>query len=98
MLTVPKILDIPPQLLSLIERFNDYRYFLIEGGRGGGKSQTIARFLLYLAERYNVRVVCGREVQVSITESVYSLLADLIRAYQLNFDIAATKITHRVSG
>ena len=98
MLTVPKILDIPSKILPVIERFNDYRYFLLEGGRGAGKSQAIGRFVLYLAERYNIRVVCGREIQVNISESVYSLLADLVKTFQLNFDVGATKITHRISG
>lgn len=96
-LIVPKILDIPDKLLPILDPdvFNKYRYFIIKGGRGGGKSQAIARFILYLSEKYNVRVVCGRETQNSITESVYSLLADLIREYQLNFDVAASKISSR---
>lgn len=94
-LTLPKILDIPPKLYPLIERFNDYRYFLIEGGRGGGKTHAIGRLILYLAEKYNVRTVCGRETQNTINESVYAVLADLIREYQLNFDVQATSINHR---
>ena len=92
-LILPKILDIPSKLLALIEHFNDYRYFIIKGGRGGGKSQTVARFFLYLCDKYKLRAVCGREIQNSISESVYSLLADLIREFQLNFEIAATKIS-----
>lgn len=96
-LTLPKILDVPAKLLSLIERFNDYRYFIIKGGRGGGKSQSAARFFLYLCEKYRLRAVCGREIQNSISESVYSLLADLIREFQLNFDIQASKISSKVT-
>lgn len=97
-LLLPKILDIPEKILPVVERFNDFRYFLLEGGRGGGKSQAIARFLLYLAEKYSLRVVCGRETQNSINESVYSLFTDLIRTYQLGFDIQSQKITSRVTG
>lgn len=96
-LILPKILDIPPKILALIERFNDYRYFIIKGGRGGGKSQAVGRFVLYLNEKYKLRTVCGRETQNSISESVYSLLADLIREYQLNFDTAASKISSKVT-
>lgn len=93
-LTLPKLLDIPDKLLPICdpEVFNRYRYFLIKGGRGGAKSQSVGRFVLYLADKYRLRTVCGRETQNSISESVYSLLADLIRSYQLNFDIAASKI------
>jgi phage terminase large subunit len=79
----------------MITKINDYRYFLIDGGRGGGKSQAVARFLLYIAEKKNLRIVCGRETQTSINESVYSLLADLINKNNLNFEVLATKITHR---
>jgi len=42
--------------------------------------------------------VCGRETQNSINESVYSLLVDLIRKYNLAFEVFSTKITHKVSG
>lgn len=94
-LTLPKILDIPNKLLAIIERFNDYRYFIIKGGRGGAKSQSVGRFFLYLCEKYRLRAVCGRETQNSINESVYSLLSDLIREYQLNFEVLASKITSR---
>lgn len=93
-LTVPKILDIPEKLYPIIERFNDYRYFLLEGGRGGGKSQSVGRLILYLAEKYKIRIVCGREIQNSINESVYSLLTDLISEYNLYFQVMSSKITH----
>ena len=98
-LILPKILDIPTKLLPLLDpdNFNKYRYFIIKGGRGGGKSHSVGRFVLYLAEKYNLRIVCGRETQNSIGESVYSLLADLIREFQLNFEVAATKINSRAT-
>lgn len=95
---LPNILDIPEKLLPIITKLNDYRYFLLEGGRGGGKSQAIARLLLYLAEKKNLRIVCGREIQNSISESVYSLISDLIRNYTLYFEVLTTKITHRDTG
>lgn len=97
-LNLPKILDVPDKLLGLILEFEKFRYFLLKGGRGGAKSQTIARFLLYLAEKYRLRIVCGRETQNSISESVYSLFCDLIRSYDLNFEITASKIISRITG
>ena len=98
-LILPKILNVPDKLLPLVDpdTFNKYRYFIIKGGRGGSKSQTVGRFVLYLNEKYKLRTVCGRETQNSISESVYSLLADLIREYQLNFDTQASKITSRTT-
>lgn len=96
--SVPKILDVPEKLLPMIERLDDYRYILLEGGRGGGKSHAIGRFLLFLGDRYKLRIVCGREIQKNISESVYNLLVDLIREYQLDYEIFATKLLHRKSG
>lgn len=94
-MTMPEILNIPEKLRPIITKFNDYRYFLIEGGRGGAKSHSVGRLILYLSEKYRLRTVCGREIQKNITESVYSLLSDLILAKQLNFEVQATKIIHR---
>ena len=92
------MLQMPDKLLPLVLRFNEFRYFLAEGGRGGGKSQAIGRFILYLAEKYKLRVVCGREIQNSIAESVYSLMADLVLKYNLNFEVQASRIISRHSG
>jgi phage terminase large subunit len=96
-ITVPDLLRIPDKLLPVLKDINSYRYFLIEGGRGGGKSQAIGRIILYLAEKKPLRIVCGREIQNSIAESVYSLLADLIVKYNLCFEVQANRITHRQS-
>ena len=100
MLTLPQILNLPSKLLPLCDSdvFNRYRIFLITGGRGGGKSHSVARVLLYLADKYRVRIACGRETQNSIAESVHQLLSELIRQYQLTFDIQAANIAHINNG
>ena len=95
---LPSILNIPPKLLPVIEHFDDYRFFLIDGGRASAKTNTIARFILYLGEHRKIRVVCGRETQNTIDESVYKILADLIREYNLDYDIKKTSITHNKTG
>ena len=91
-------MEIPDKLDPILTKLDDYRYFLLKGGRGGGKSQAIARLVLFLADKYSLRVVCGRETQNSISESVYSLMCDLIREYQLAFDIQASRITSQKTG
>ena len=97
-LELPEMLDLPDKLLPLITKFNDYRYFLVDGGRVSGKSQSIARLLLTIAEKNLVRVVCGRETQNTIEESVYTLFKDLVYKYSLNWRIKASSLEHKVSG
>jgi len=86
------------KLYPLLTDINSFRYFLAEGGRGGGKSQAIARILLYFADIRKCRIVCGRETQNSIVESVYSVFCDLIRLRTLNFTIQASKIISNRTG
>lgn len=96
-LKLPEILNVPDKLIPIIEDFDRYRYFLIDGGRASGKSQTIARFILYLCEQRSLRVVGGRETQTSIEESVHTIFADLIRRYNLNFHVGVNKIDHNLT-
>lgn len=95
---LPEILNVPPKCLPVLLEFNDWSEFLLEGGRGSGKTQSVARILLYICERRLVRVFCGRETQANIDDSVYTVLTDLIRDYDLDFDVKRDKITHRVTG
>ena len=61
-------MNIPPKLYPFIFDFNNYTYFLLEGGRASGKTQSVARFLLYIMENRHVRICCGREIQNSIDD------------------------------
>ena len=51
-----------------------YQYKILYGGRGGGKSFAIAETLLILALKNRCIILCGREFQNSIKQSVHSLL------------------------
>lgn len=98
MIELPEILDLPDKMLCILKHINDYNYFLIEGGRGGGKSQSIARIILWLGEQRRVHVCCGRETQATISESVYKIFADLIDEYELNYTVMSNKIIHNTTG
>ena len=98
MIELPEILDIPEKLIPVMTDFNKYDYFLIEGGRGGGKSQSIARIILWISEQRRVRVCCGRETQATISDSVYKIFNDLISDYDLNFTVKSNKIVHNLTG
>ena len=95
---LPLLLDVPKVFLPLIYEINNYRYFVIEGGRNSCKSHTVARWILYLAEFKKLRIICGREIQKSIEDSVFALLSDLIREYNLFFDIKKSTIAHKETG
>ena len=61
--------------------FNPARYKGLKGGRGSAKSHSIAAALLVQASQRKLRVLCGREVQRSIRDSVKRLLDDKIAAF-----------------
>lgn len=63
--------------MSLCLSRRDIR-FSTAGGEVG-KSESIARALLVMGMQKPLRVLCARELQVSIKESVHHLLADLIK-------------------
>ena len=58
--------------------FRPKRYKVLFGGRGAAKSWSVARALLMLAPKKKMRILCARETQISITESVHRLLKDQI--------------------
>jgi len=69
--------------------YSKFRNNILKGGRGSGKSETMARVLLLAAIQRDEKILCTREVQNSIKESVYALLEDVINQYDLPF--VATK-------
>jgi phage terminase large subunit len=87
------IADFPEKLSCLFEP--DYsRYRVLFGGRGGAKSWGIARALLIKAARQPLRILCAREFQTSIKDSVHKLLSDQIFAMGMQglFEITQNSI------
>ena len=64
--------------------FQPRRYKILYGGRGGGRSWACARALLLLGTQKAIRVLCARELQNSIADSVHRLLADQISGLGLD--------------
>lgn len=84
----------PPALAPL---FEPKRYKILYGGRGAGRSWGVARALLILGTMRPIRVLCARELQKSIAESVHKLLADQIEALGLGqwYDVEVGRIFSR---
>lgn len=76
-------IDVPAPFIELFEPSKHWRHILYHGGRSSGKSTTVAIFLVTLASSKPIRVLCCREVQNSIAESVHKLLGDIISKYNL---------------
>lgn len=72
--------EFPVKLQGL---FKKARYKVCLGGRGGAKSWGIARALLILGAKSPMRILCAREFQASIKDSVHKLLCDQIEALGL---------------
>lgn len=69
------------------------------GGRGGGKSYAFADSLLLKGRMKCLFIACLREIQDSIKESVYKLLCDRIKFYDLNdYKIWEDRIENKVTG
>lgn len=63
--------------------FQPKRYKVLYGGRGAAKSWGIARALLILGAGKPLRILCAREVQKTISDSVHRLLVDQIESMGL---------------
>lgn len=63
--------------------FRPARYKVIYGGRGKGGSWGIARALLLTGWEQPLRILCTREIQKTISESVHQLLSDQISSLGL---------------
>ena len=70
-------LRLPRKLQGLLQ---PRRYKILYGGRGGAKSHSVARTLVMLGAHVQLRILCARELQVSISDSVHKLLSDVINA------------------
>ena len=72
--------QIIPKLNVLREH---HRFYLIHGGRGSGKSTSVAKLLLQKMTDNPHTLLCTREIQNSLAESSYQMLVDMIEYQQL---------------
>ncbi len=74
--------------------FRHARWKVAHGGRGSGKSWAYAIALLLEGARTRKRILCAREVQKSIKDSVHRLLSDQIESLGLSgfYEVLDTEI------
>ena len=73
---------------------------VLKGGRASSKSWDAAGVCVYLACNFSMRVLCIRQFQSKIQESVYALLLVQIERFGLNdeFEILKSSIVHKITG
>lgn len=88
-------IEFPEKLLFLIN--SPARYKVLYGGRGAGKTENIARALIILASQNKIRILCCRELQSSIQESVHETIKNQIYDMKLDeeFSIQDKTITSK---
>lgn len=75
--------------------FGSQRYTVLYGGRAAGRSWSVARALLIQAAERPLRVLCARELQNSIKDSVHRLLTDQIALLGLpGYTVTQYEIRH----
>lgn len=93
---------LPPTLNPALRGFwlKPARNRVLYGGRASSKSWDAAGFATFLADRCKVRVLCVRQFQNKIEESVYTLLKHQIERFGLSkrFRILDNKIHGRRTG
>jgi phage terminase large subunit len=82
-----------PEALEFL--FTPARYKIAYGGRGSAKSWSFARALLTQGAAKPMQILCAREVQKSIADSVHRLLSQQIDAMGLNHFYEVTNIAIR---
>lgn len=87
-------------LRAFKELFNEsWRYIIFYGGRASGKSTSTALALLLRGRNKKLRILCTREYQNSIADSVHKLLKDLIEKYEFeDYEVMKDRITNTVTG
>lgn len=91
-------LQLPDKFQALF--FPGFRYRVFFGGRGGAKTESFARVLIAKAYTEKLLILCTRQYQVSITNSVHKTLIEMIYelGLQAHFDIQRTTIICRRTG
>jgi len=76
-----------------------WRYLIYYGGRSGGKSHAVADALLVRGRKKTLRILCTREIQNTIRDSVHKLLSDKIDLYDFrDYKVQRDSIVNQVTG
>lgn len=79
---------------------NSTRYYCISGGRGSGKSYSVALYLLLLTFEKNRTILFARYTMTSVAISIFPEFIDKIETLELNdlFEITKSEIINKNTG
>lgn len=82
------------------DKYSDVELFLLRGGRGSGKSRGVGQKLVLLARSEKTRILCTREIQNSIKDSVKKVIENWIyfMGFGPEFHITKDTIVHKETG
>jgi phage terminase large subunit len=93
---MPKI-QIPEKLKRVLT--TKARFVVLIGGRSSAKSESVGRILVMKAQTEAADILCGREFQNSIDDSVHKLIKGLITKLDVNgFNVSDKKIDATTGG
>lgn len=89
-------IDLPEYAINF---FRPHRYKVAWGGRGGARSWSVARILLVKGAQTKLRILCAREMQSSLRDSVHQLLRDQIDLMGIpGYRVTDREIRHLATG
>lgn len=90
--------EVPDVFLPIFTSRHPFK--VLHGGRGSAKSHTVAKKLVLDAYSGKERILCTREFQTSIADSVHKLIVDQIDGMNLRawFDVTQKSIVAKTTG
>jgi len=94
--------ELPPKLIPVLAPpLGTYRYRVLRGGRGSGKSFSVAKMSAIWGAIQPIRILCTREFQNSIKQSFYAEVANAIKSdpwLESAYEVGKDFIRHRTNG
>jgi len=87
--------QMPERFKGIAQAF-DFKCFF--GGRGSAKTTSVALHLLLEGATTYQRVICTREIQKSVSNSVHQALVDLNAEYNFGYEVTETSLFHPLTG
>jgi len=98
------VTDRPTARIKFLDEFKElfnetWRAIVYYGGRGSGKSKHVALALVLRGRNKRLRILCTRELQNTINDSVHKELSDIINEYGFtDYEITDKTIRNRITG